>query len=589
MFKSFIFTVFCALTLFADMAWCQSAPPAAANADEIQVLIDVSGSMKQNDPDNLRIEASRLLIDLLPDHARAAIWLFAEKTAVLTASDAVDQAWKQQAVKATANIHSRGLYTHIEDALQTVLSQGFTGNGNKHLILLTDGFVDISKDIMESADSRERILSELISKLRQQNIQVQTVALSDQADKELLEKLAFETGGWAETARSAEQLQRLFLKMAQKAAPKDTLPLTDNQFSVDSEIHEFSVLVFKKPRAAPTQLLAPDGKKLSKQSLGANVSWLESQAYDLITVKQPLIGEWRLIAEADPDNQVMIVTDLKLQLSEIPNFVGEGESVEIKAHFTDQDKLISRADFLSMLDLQLSQDQLAPVKMPGLSAEPGFYGLSVGHLSLGKHLLRIVADGKTFKREIVAEIQVVATPIVVEKQVDAAQRQVSFKLIPDLALLDPAGMVVNAVINQAGQEPRMLAATEKDGVWTLDLAGLPPAATTQVNFNVMAKDRNGKPLEPAIQPLTIDDSWFQTHAAEPEHTPKSETDSAAESTGAAAPGHEQSLAVHEINWILVGAILLAINLVLAVGGFFIHRLVKQNQNQQHQQLLERLS
>lgn len=588
MFKSFIFTVFCALTLFADMAWCQVAP-AAANADEIQVLIDVSGSMKQNDPDNLRSEASRLLIDLLPEHAKVAIWLFAEKTAVLTASDAVDQAWKQQAVKATANIHSRGLYTHIEDALQTVLSQGFSGEGNKHLILLTDGFVDISKDIMESADSRERILSELIPKLRQKNIQVQTVALSDQADKELLEKLAFETGGWAETARSAEQLQRLFLKMAQKAAPKDTLPLTDNQFSVDSGIHEFSVLVFKKPRAAPTQLLAPDGKKLSKQVLGANVSWLESQAYDLITVKQPLSGEWRLIAETDPDNQVMIVTDLKLQLSEIPHFVGENQSVEIKAHFTDQDKLISRADFLSMLDLQVSQDQQASVNMPALAAEPGFYGLNIGHLTLGKHLLRIVADGKTFKREIVAEVQVVATAVVVEKQVDATLRQVSLKLVPDLALLDPAGMVVNAVINQAGQEPRRVAAIEKDGVWTLDLAGLPPAVETRVNFNVMAKDRTGKPLAPVIQPLTIDDSWFQTHAAEPEHTSDSKADVTAEANAAAAAGHEQSPAPQEINWLLVGGILLAINLVLAIGGFFIHRLIKQNQNQQHQQLLERLS
>ncbi|MCQ8117196.1 VWA domain-containing protein [Methylomonas rosea] len=602
MFKSFIYTVFCALLLSVDSAHCQPAP-AAAGADEIQVLIDVSGSMKQNDPDNLRIEASRLLVNLLPDGAKAAFWLFAEKTTPLSAADTVNSAWKQQASKATANIHSRGLYTHIEDAIQTVLSQGFSGSGKKHLILLTDGFVDISKDIMQSADSRERILSEWIPKLQQQNINVQTIALSEQADKELLEKLAFETGGWAETAQSAEQLQRVFLKMAQKAAPKETLPLTDNKFKVDSGIHEFSVLVFKKPHAAPTQLVAPDGKSMSKQSMVANVSWLESQAYDLITVKQPLIGEWRLVAEVDPDNQVMIVTDLKLQLSEIPNFLGESETLPIKAHFTDKDKLIARADFLGMLTLEVIQDQQAPAKMHALVAEPGFYQHQVEHLSLGKHLLKIVADGKTFKREIIHEIEVVATPITVEKHVDAAQRQISLKLLPDTKLIDPAGLVINAVINQAGHEPETRALASKDGVWLLDLVGLPPETTTHVNFNVMAKDHEGKPLTPAVTPLSIDDSWFAPAEKAEVAAPVAATDAHHESADHEEANHEAGAEHHEqsdqeqhpppdapkTNWLLVGGILLAINLVLGVGGFFTYRYLKKSQAEKHQQLLERLS
>ena len=599
MCKSFVFSVFCVLILTAGVAYCQPAP-ATATGDEIQVLIDVSGSMKQNDPDNLRIEASRLLINLLPDSTRVTLWLFAEKTTRLIATDALDSAWKQQANKSAANIHSRGLYTHIEEAIQTVLSQGFTGRGKKNLILLTDGFVDISKDIMQSADSRERILSEWIPKLQQGNIQVQTIALSAQADKELLEKLAFETGGWAEIAQSAEELQKVFLKMAQKAAPKDTLPLTDNRFSVDGSIQEFSVLVFKKAHAAPTQLLAPDGKKLSKQAMLAHVSWLESQTYDLVTVKQPAVGEWRLVADVDPDNQVMIVTDLKLQLSEMPNFLGENEALSIKAHFTDKDKLIDRADFLSLLSLEVIQDHEAPVKMPVLVTEPGFYQHGIEHLSLGKHLLKIIADGKTFQREIISEIEVVAAPITVERHVDAAQRQVSLKLVPDLQVLDAAGMVVNAVVSQGEQPPQTQAVTEKDGVWTLDLPGLPPATITRVSFNVMAKNHEGKPLAPAIKPLSIDDSWFaaaaDSHAAAvPEGEAAAQHEATAEAHGEAEvdveAGHEPHPAAPdaETNWILVGGILLAINAVLAGGGFFLSRYLKKSQTAQHQQILERLS
>ena len=120
------------------------------------------------------------------------------------------------ALMATEKINSRGLYTNIEEAIQTVLQVGFAGKGDKHLILLSDGMVDISKDIMVSADSRDRILSEWIPKLQVLNIKALTIALSDQADKELLEKLAFDTGGWYESAANAEQLQRTFLKMILK-------------------------------------------------------------------------------------------------------------------------------------------------------------------------------------------------------------------------------------------------------------------------------------------------------------------------------------------------------------------------------------
>ncbi|ANE54402.1 vWA domain-containing protein [Methylomonas sp. DH-1] len=611
MFRMLILAVLCA---FGPAGFSVRAQPAAlAGGDDIQVLIDVSGSMKQNDPDNLRIEAGRLLVELLPEGSRTGLWLFAEKTVPLIASDKVDATWKQQAGKALANIHSRGLYTHIEDAIRTALSQGFKSSGRKHLILLTDGFVDISKDIMQSADSRERILSEWIPKLQQQDIQVQTVALSDQADKELLEKLAFETGGWAEVAQSADSLQRSFLKMAQKAAPKTTLPLRNNKFDVDAGVREFSILVFKTAHAAPTQLVMPDGNKLAKQTMAANVSWLESRNYDLITVRQPAVGEWGLLAEVDPDNRVMIVTDLKLQLSEIPNFVGEHEAVAIEAHFTDRDRLITRADFLGMLSLEVGLDQQAPLKMAP-AGKPGFFQQNLNGLALGKHSLKILADGKTFKREIISEIQVVAAPISVEREIDAAQRRVRLLLKPDLAVVDPAGMVVNAQVSRDGKPPETHVATEKDGIWQLELAELPPAAITKVGFNVMAKDRNGKPLAPAVKPLTIDDSWFQpaeppagaavhaaehgehvqhdaaaAAAAESGHEPAAEHPSAESPPAAHAPPEQPHTPAEPTNWWLVGGILVAINLLFGVGGFFIHRYLKKSEAEQHQRLLERLS
>lgn len=591
MAKALIFAVIGWLAVWSGRLQAQ-----ASTTDEIQVLIDVSGSMKQNDPQNLRVEASRLLVNLLPDNAKAGLRLFAEKTEVLSVSDAVSPAWKLQAGKATANIHSRGLYTNIEDAIKSVLDGGFTGTGNKHLILLTDGFVDISKDIMESADSRERILSEWIPRLQQMRVKVETIALSGQADKELLQRLAGETGGWAEVAESAEQLQRVFVKMAQKAAPRDSLPLAGNRFAVDASIKEFSVLVFKKSGAAPTLLWSPGGGKLGKQSASGNVSWLESANYDLITVREPQAGEWRLEAEVDPDNRVMIVTDLKLQLGELPNFLTEKQGLTVKAHFTDGGQLIDRADFLAMLTLQATLDQLAPANMAE-TGEPGHFAWNALNPGLGKHLLRVVADGKTFRREIVHEFEVVAAPIAVEKQIDIAARRVTLTLVPDAAVLDTTGMSVNVSIGRAGQAGESRALTGHDGRWDLVLADLPAGGSTQVSFSVAARGKDGKALEPLVPPVTIEDSWF---VAEPSvataHPNESGTADGAEhgEHDAETQGESEGEDVHgeptsETNWLLVGGVVLALNLLIAGIGYFGFRAFKQAQRRKQQALLERLA
>lgn len=579
--------VFCISLLFvAGPAVAQ--PDTQYSADEIQVLIDVSGSMKQNDPQNLRTDATRLLINLLPDKARVSLWLFAEQTTLLSHSDAVDDAWRQEALKASASIHSRGLYTHIEDAIATALSHGFAGTGPKNLILLTDGMVDISKDIMVSADSRERILSEWIPKIRQQQVKVQTIALSDQVDKELLEKLAFDTDGWSETAESAEQLQRLFLKMAQKVAPKDTLPIDGNRFGIDASIQEFSVVVFKKQGAAPTQLIRPDQQKIDKQNaLGDGIAWLDTPGYDLITVKQPMPGDWQIAAEIDPDDQVMVLTDLKLQLDGLANFIGEKDQLALKLHFTERGQLIDRGDFLELVKISLSVDHQEATDIATLNGQPGFFGKTLEGLAPGKHQISIVADGKTFKREIVRDIEVVSSPIRVEKQLDAANRQITLKFLPDTAILDTAALSITAEIRQADRPIESRPVPEQAGEWLLKLDSLPAGATLSVHFNVIAKTLDGNAITPALAPITMDDKLFAPPPSSPEQVLSTESETQAGKAPQNPPIGAKPATEH--NWTMTVALVALANILLAGIGFFAYKTYKKATAKRQQQLLERLS
>ena len=575
-----------------------STPQASADSDEVQVLIDVSGSMKQNDQQNLRVDATQLLINLLPDKTNSSLWLFAEKTTLLSHTDAVEGNWRQQAIKASKNIHSRGLLTHIEDAIKTTLEKGFAGNGNKNLIILTDGMVDISKDIMVSADSRERILSEWLPKLRERNIKVQTIGLSNEVDKELLERLAIESGGWHETAESADQLQRLFLKTAQKVAPKDTLPLTNNQFSVDSSIHEFSVLVFKKSGAAATQLIAPDNSKIEKNSNAGNVSWLETTGYDLITVKQPMQGEWQIAAAIDPDNQVMILTDLKMQLNALPSFIGEKQPLPLKLHFTEKNELISRTDFLNLVSVSLSIDNQAAIQMPALTNEAGYFSHTLIDLPSGKHLLSIVADGKTFKRELSKEIEVIASPVIVKSIINNDTRGITLKFEPDIAIIDTTHLNITAKLQHANKPAESKSIEDNHGEWQLKLEPLTTGDSISVNFEVTAKTLDGKTINPVLAPITLDDRLFTTVvAAQPDQEPipsASEHSESHESTTETSVTHHQQYTEPqaeeaETNWAMIIGVVLAINFLLCGIGFFGYKALKKANQKRQQQLLERLA
>ncbi|WP_031433337.1 VWA domain-containing protein [Methylomarinum vadi] len=586
----------------------------------VNVLIDVSGSMKQNDPENRRISAVKLLIHLLPDGSRAGIWMFAEGTALLSKTTSVDQEWKKKALSAVDKIHSRGIFTDIENAIQQVVKEGFGQERQKNLIVLTDGLVDISEDIMESGDSRERILSDMVPVLQQRQIKVHTIALSGQADKELLARLALDTKGWSESPQSAEQLQKIFLTMFNQAVPHDTVPLRDNKFTIDDSVKEFSLLVFKKTDAVATRLIDPDGKEHNRQHRPENMTWVEDRRYDLVTVKQPKTGEWTLDAETDPDNQVMVMTDLKLLVNDLPTHVAEGESVEVLVHFTEQGELIRRDDFLRLVQVLLVQTdalnrksewrmQLAPDK-------PGFWMQTLAQtLDKGRHTLQIIADGKTFQRKLVKTVEVMDALVKVEQSIDNEKQLFELELIPNANIIDTSKLGINAVINHGDKPVERRQLKTEGGRWLLALALPESGERVIVNFDVSAKTVRGAMIAPSIKPIIIDGSSIRalqeqqkataqagsedTTANQPQSQifPRSEQENVTEKAEIQQQNQQNSretkvgktIDSEEGSWAVVAGVVAGINALLLGLGFSVYKIGKKKSAEKHQQLLDRLA
>ncbi|MBK1718055.1 vWA domain-containing protein [Thiocystis violacea] len=429
------------LGLLFILAWLIPLQVARAATPDVRLLIDVSGSMRQTDPANLRVPALRLVNELLPAGASAGVWLFAEKVEVLTPPGPVDKAWKNRTRSRLDRIHSRGLFTDIEQAIQAA-TEGWgeaKPDTERHLVLFTDGLVDVSKEAGKSAASRERILSEQLERLKSSNIKVHAIALSDQVDMDLMRLLATQTGGWLETAKDADALQRVFLRMLEQTAAPTTVPLKGNRFEIDDQVSEFTLLAFRA-EGAKTRLTDPDGQVIAADQVPPGALWRSEAGYDLVTLSHPKPGAWRLEGVQDPDNRVVVVTDLGIDASSLPNALALGENPRIETWLTDHKQPVTRDDLLRLITVKtiitsLSESatlpreegqppppdevaaSLKPPREQPMERDPksGRFGMNLDTQALGSGLyqLEILMDGGTFKRQIIKRFKVTGAPLAI--------------------------------------------------------------------------------------------------------------------------------------------------------------------------------
>ena len=301
---------------------CISSAVSAQNDEplDVRILIDISGSMKQNDPNNLRQPALELLIDLLPGDSTVGVWTFGKFVNMLVKHDPVDQNWRDQAKQKIDSINNLGQRTNLAQALVTSAYDFEFANyePGTHFILLTDGMVDVSQDNTLNQNERNRILEKILPNFKQKQAIIHTIALSDQADFSLLQQLSIQTKGVAETAYEAADLTPIFLKAFDRLVSTEQVSLVDNQFLIDQTIDEYTALIFHE--AGENILLrSPNGQLIDQKTPRNDVKWKSLKTYELITVKQPKYGQWKIEGNLDPLSRVSVISDLTLNVSDIPS------------------------------------------------------------------------------------------------------------------------------------------------------------------------------------------------------------------------------------------------------------------------------
>lgn len=342
---SFILLVAFSATAFA----AESSAPG-----DVRIIVDISGSMKRTDPNNLRLPAVNLLIQMLPDQSQAGIWTFGRYVNNIVPPSEVNKQWRENAkAKAEENINSVGLFTNLTGSLNRASFGVEQDSGyNQSVVLLTDGHIDMQESGMPAntdSQERQRLIQDVLPKYQEAGAKIHTVALSDEVDKDLLQELSAVTGGLYLEAHDGDDLLPVFLKAFDRAIETEQVPLVNNQFQIDTEVKEFTALIFNEDNQPNTRLVAPNGKiyLARNASEDPDTRWYQDRGYELITIKNPAPGEWHAEAKQNPSNRIQVLTDIKLKVSGIPATLYSHQEFEMLAHLLNKDQKITQPEILA--------------------------------------------------------------------------------------------------------------------------------------------------------------------------------------------------------------------------------------------------
>ncbi|MBA2778657.1 VWA domain-containing protein [Billgrantia kenyensis] len=370
---------------------------------EIHVIIDVSGSMRHNDPDQLAAEALELLVALVPTGARAGVWTFGERVTNPLPVAPVNQEWRDRAGTLAPLLVDYEQFTDIESAVRRAASAEPAGD-RRHLLLLTDGVIDLpawrgSKPTIDQA-SRAALLEEYAPRLAEEGVVVHAIAFSEEADLDLVERLAQTTGGLSAPVTEPDALLTAFLDIVDRIFPSDGVPVTDERFVIESGLRGFTALLFRGEESAT--LVGPDGRRYSADSPPEGAAWRSESRYELIQVPDPQPGQWRLEGDAGQKSRITVEAPLRLSTSGVPSTLYLGFDVPIEAWLAREDEPVGADELPAHLRLTAELRGEAGVVQSAVvlrQEESRFVGRLPAPALGGTAHFMVRAEGQGFRRQ----------------------------------------------------------------------------------------------------------------------------------------------------------------------------------------------
>lgn len=285
--------VFLALTSFSGF----SAPNAlVAKPDDtiaIMVLIDSSGSMSSADPSDLRLQAVKLLIDLLPDTAHLGIINFDNRQIILRKPEPIiaSGSSSRESVKALlVGINPQG-GKDINGVLKTCLK------------VLDDSGYAKPPSVVLLSDGEDNKSITALEEYKQKKIKIHTIGLTSIAGGRILQKISSATAGVHEIARTAEDLGHIYALISTLITEQQVISsfqgtiqqdqVLEKDFPVESGVSNMAAIVSWPGSEIYMELADPSGKVYQADTANRPDGSGTSNTYKIIRVDTPYRGMWK--------------------------------------------------------------------------------------------------------------------------------------------------------------------------------------------------------------------------------------------------------------------------------------------------------
>jgi hypothetical protein len=263
----------------------------------------------------------------------------------------------------------------------------------------------------------------------------------------------------------------------------------------------------------------------------------------------------------------MIVTDLKLQTSEVPSHLAAGEGIRIEVGLTNRGEPVTRQAFLRLLEVRadaMARDTARPLDLNDLGqgddAEPGDgrYTMRYSEVQATPNVeLLIAVDSPTFMRE--KRFRLAVHEPVIASVSDGADGWV-LTIAAEPAVLQP-GAQLNAWQQGAdGQRIPLSLIETAAGQWTAWLSD--PLAPSFVQ--VSGESRLDNPIDRTVGPILPDGVMPPTGPAEPPAAAEAAETVPTQPEPEVAPAAEPAAA--EAGWVIPAISFGAFNLVLLIAA-----------------------
>ncbi|MBI5741780.1 MAG: VWA domain-containing protein [Nitrospirae bacterium] len=394
--------------IFALLAAVLLLPGTACSGDkagtDVVLVMDSSGSMKKTDPLSLRIPAAKMFISLLDKNDRAGIISFSDNASSLSPLLSLDSDGNKNALMLSAEkITSTGLHTNLFEALNKgfeALSAEKNSGRERIIVLMSDGMMDTGY-AGKDRELIERLKTDLSGSLRDQGVKVYAVAFTGGSDKQLLEKVSKQTGGFFNLAVTDKDFHVVFTSIFESLKSPDMLPIKDNSFLADKSIEEVTIVATKDTPDTTIQLTSPQGSKYSYRNKTPEIGWFISDNFDMITIQKPAEGKWQVLFSSGKNNKAYVITNLGLMTNFNELYPLFGETLDINVWLEKEGSPVKGKDILDKIEFyyELSRPDGETIRLQPLDKGDGVFTKKIELYTAGNYRLRLVADGKSFQRE----------------------------------------------------------------------------------------------------------------------------------------------------------------------------------------------